>query len=194
MAPVARCLTRTFKTPQFTQCATKNHQHRAAFHLTSTAKDMVAPPDPVSHMRPIIYDDPPVPQPDGAYVRHPYSLSEFESAAGGGGSVVVGDNELQFKLLRQRLDALHQNFWLDSNTRFYSAKQSVLNNLPETATVRDKEQALSVFYKKWVMQEKELTDAYTNEWRRRNTQLIALSARVEFAKLKGCVSSFLKSS
>lgn len=85
----------------------------AAFHASATANDMVAPPDPVSHMRPIIYDDPPAPQPEGAYVRHPYSLSEFQAVAGRDGGMTLGDNELQFKLMRQQLDALHQNFWLD---------------------------------------------------------------------------------
>ncbi|KAF8201847.1 hypothetical protein BJ912DRAFT_921278 [Pholiota molesta] len=172
----------------------QNIAKKVAFHASATANDMVAPPDPVSHMRPIIYDDPPAPQPEGAYVRHPYSLSEFQTVAGRDGSMTLGDNELQFKLMRQQLDALHQNFWLDSNTRFYSAKQSVLSSLPENATARDKEVALSVFYRKWVMQDKERTDEYTVEWRKRNSQLIAMSARVEFAKLKAHLSSLFKSS
>lgn len=77
-----------------------------------------------------------------------------------------------------------QLIYVQSNTRFYAAKESVLGSLPETATARDKEEALSEFYKQWVMQEKEWTDAYTAEWRTRNAQIIALSARVEFAKLK----------
>jgi len=90
------------------------------FHASRTNRDLVAPPDPISHMRPIIYDTPAaVSQP--AYLRHPYSLAEF------GADADSGDHELQFRLLRQQLDTLHQNFWLDVRLLyllpfFFSAK------------------------------------------------------------------------
>jgi hypothetical protein len=78
------------------------------FHMSRTRRGLVAPPNPVSHMRPVIYDDPPsklrLP-----HLRHPYSLSEFKD----GNTSVLGNCELQFRLLRQQLDSLHQNFWLD---------------------------------------------------------------------------------
>ncbi|PPQ83336.1 hypothetical protein CVT25_003975 [Psilocybe cyanescens] len=158
-----------------------------SFHASRNHRDLVAPPDPISHMRPIIYDDPPsLSQP--AYLRHPYSLAEFRAESG------QGDNELQFRLLRQQLDSLHQNFWLDSNTRFYSARDAVLSSLPSTATPRDKEEALSAFFRQWVMQEKDWTDSYTVEWRARNLQLITLSARVEYHKIKSQLSNLFKNS
>lgn len=78
------------------------------FHMSRTRRELVAPPNLVSHMRPVIYDGPPsklrLP-----YLRHPYSLSEFKD----GSTRVLGNYELQFRLLRQQLDSLHQNFWLD---------------------------------------------------------------------------------
>ncbi|KAF8964673.1 hypothetical protein BDZ97DRAFT_1659928 [Flammula alnicola] len=184
-----RCLSHATKTLPLTFRASPSGATAAkrSLHVSAARRDMVAPPDPVSHMRPIIYDDPP-PQGPAPYLRHPYSLSEFKSGDG----AAPGDYEFQFRLLRQQLDALNQNFWLDSNTRFYAARQSVLSSLPETATDRDKEEALSAFFRQWVMQEKDWTDSYTTEWRRRNLQLITLSARVEFQRLKTRLSSFFK--
>jgi len=76
------------------------------FHMSRIRRDLVAPPDPVSHMRPVIYDDPPSKL---VALRHPYSLSEFKD----GNANDPGNYELQFHLLRQQLDSLHQNFWLD---------------------------------------------------------------------------------
>lgn len=70
----------------------------------------------------------------------------------------------------------------------------MLGSLPANATARDKEEALSEFYKQWVMQEAEWTDAYTTEWRSRNARLIALSARVHFAKFMARLSPTFKSS
>lgn len=59
-------------------------------------------------MRPIIYDDAPLPPPPSR-IRHPYSLSEF--AAGAQSEAAV--SELQYRLQRQQLDAFHHNFWFD---------------------------------------------------------------------------------
>lgn len=91
------------------------------FHMSRTHRDLVAPPNPVSHMRPIIYDDPPsklrLP-----YLRHPYSLSEFKD----GNTSVLGNCELQFRLLRQQLDSLHQNFWLDVSGPIFSCETFLL--------------------------------------------------------------------
>jgi len=159
------------------------------FHASTAQCNLVAPPDPVSHMRPIIYDNPPSQLP-APYLRHPYSLSEFRTEAENDS----GNHDLQYRLLRQQLDSLHQNFWLDSNTRFYAARDAVLGSLPSTTTTRDKEEALSTFYRQWVMQEKDWTEGYTREWRTRNFQLIALSARVEYHKLKNRLTDFFKSS
>jgi hypothetical protein len=72
-------------------------------HSSARTCDYVAPPDPISNIRPILYDDPaPV---TSEPLRHPYSLNEF------------GDDsdtlEYQWKLQRQQLDAFNDNFWRD---------------------------------------------------------------------------------
>ena len=69
-------------------------RHGRSLHASLVRRDLVGPPDPVSHLRPIIYDDAPPPP---AQVRHPYSLREF-----------TGDTrEYQWKMQRQELDALN---------------------------------------------------------------------------------------
>lgn len=114
---VPRSLLHNFRgLPVRRTCSAPTAYATRAFHTSPASHDLVAPPDPVSHMRPIIYDDPPTEVPEGTYVRHPYSLSEFQFQEGSTGALSLGDNELQFKISRQQLDALHQNFWLDVST------------------------------------------------------------------------------
>lgn len=81
------------------------------FHGSRPRHDLVAPPHPVSHFRPIIYGDASS-QPPPTYLRHPYSLSEFTTGTATG----LGDHELQFLLQRQQLDTFHHSFWLEVGT------------------------------------------------------------------------------
>jgi len=148
-------------------------------HSSAARLNRVAPPHPISHIRPIIYDDSPAPAPP-TLLRHPYSLDEFANAL----SAPV-DLDLQFKLQRQQLDSFHHEFWLDNNIRYFAAKETVLHNLQDSATSLDKENALSEFNRHWYNQEKARTDSYTSEWRRRNFALIRLAAKVEWQKFAG---------
>jgi len=80
------------------------------FHASASRQHLVAPPHPVSNMRPVIYEDaPPDPQPP-ALLPHPYSLFEFSSTTC---NDQASSLELQFRLQRQQLDAFHHKFWLD---------------------------------------------------------------------------------
>ena len=81
-----------------------------------------------------------------------------------------------------------------SNTRFYAAKEAVQSSLPSTASTRDKEEAISIFLKQWVVQEKDDADAYTEEWRRRNFQLIKIGTRVEFHNLRERILNYFRTS
>lgn len=87
-----------------------NTTRQAVRRLQTSAPrcDRVAPPHPISHIRPIIYDDS-IAASTPTSLRHPYSLSEFNAAS----SDNLGDYEFQYKLQRQYLDAFHHNFWLD---------------------------------------------------------------------------------
>ncbi|KAI0670337.1 hypothetical protein C8Q78DRAFT_1035721 [Trametes maxima] len=139
------------------------------FHASSARQHLVGPPDPVSHLRPVIYDDAP-PAPPAPQVRHPYSLREFTG----------NTREYQWKMQRQELDAFNHKFWLDSNTRFYAAKDAVLQSLPEGTTTEQREDALSAFYSRWVAQERTRLDEYSAQWRKRNWSTILLGARVRY--------------
>ena len=76
---------------------------------------------------------------------------------------------------------------LQSNTRFYAAKEAVLQSLPESTTPEQREVALSDFYTRWVAQERTRLDNYGEEWRRRNWAQITLGARVRYEKFLSCI-------
>jgi hypothetical protein len=152
-----------------------------SLHVSSASRHLVGPNDPLSNLRPIVYTDTPSPTPSTleSHASHPYSLHEFTDSAPHDHTL-----ELQHTLAREQLDAFNHNYWTDSNTRFETAKQSVLTSLPESAASETRENALSEFYKKWVMQEKMRQDEYSTEWRKRNWGTILLAARVEYQRFK----------
>ena len=86
--------------------------HARKLHATIVRRDLVGPPDPVSHLRPVIYDDAPPPPPQ---VRHPYSLREF-----------TGDTrEYQWKMQRQELDTFNHAFWKEVRCLSYATCTSM---------------------------------------------------------------------
>ncbi|KAE9409698.1 hypothetical protein BT96DRAFT_1012636 [Gymnopus androsaceus JB14] len=154
------------------------HSIRLVHASVPTQRHLVGPPDPISHLRPVIYDDVPAPTPP-TILYHPYSLREFDPEPARN----VNAYEMQWKLQRQQIDDMSQNFWLDSNARFEAAKEAVLASLPASATPFDKENALSEFYKQWLLQESERVDEYARLWRARNWANIVLAARVEYSNV-----------
>ncbi|KAH7910182.1 hypothetical protein BJ138DRAFT_139798 [Hygrophoropsis aurantiaca] len=209
---------------------------RRLVHRSACAYTLVGPPHPISNLRPVLYDDPP-PLPNRKNtntstntstntntnttntnnIRHPYSLREFRHDADAHAQYTLA-SELRYKLAQEQLDAFNHNYWLESNTRFEAAKQSVLDSLrapepsqspsspshpptsptpshtspspthPDPLTL---ERALSEFYKKWVVQESARQAAYSAEWRRRNAETILLAARVEYQRFKARISRTL---
>lgn len=140
------------------------------FHRSVACRDLVGPPDPVSNLRPVIYDDLPV---QSTNTIHPYSLKEF-----------TGDpREYQWKVQRQQLDAYNHKFWADSNSRFNAALEARLASLPADCSALEKELAMSAFYGSWLEQEQERLQAYNADWRKRNWDVIVLEARVKYQKL-----------
>ncbi|GJE86911.1 APOPT family protein [Phanerochaete sordida] len=156
----------TCRVPRAVRPALRNSR---TFYASLPRNDLVGPPDPVSNLRPVIYDDAPA---QSAPTAHPYSLKEF-----------TGDTrEYQWKVQRQELDAYHQKFWTDSNTRFNAAVEARLASLPADCTPYEKELAMSDFYGSWLAQEQDGLRTYNAEWRKRNWDLIALEARVKYQK------------
>src|SRR5712671_505229 len=86
--------------------APSNLRSLRLFHSSLRASDHVGPPDQVSNIRPVLYDDPASTNADSAApLRHPYSLDEFRDDA--------DTLEYQWKLQRQQLDAFNDAFWRD---------------------------------------------------------------------------------
>jgi len=144
-------------------------------HSSARTCNYVAPPDPISNIRPILYDDPT--RVTSEPLQHPYSLNEFCDESS-------DTLEYQWKLQRQQLDAFNDNFWRDSNTRFEVAKAAAMSGLSPHATAQQREERLGMFYRKWVLQEATRQVEYNAEWRRRSMEDIALSLRVSYHRLK----------
>lgn len=82
------------------------------FSSTPRSCLLVSPPDPISNIRHVIYDEGTATR-EGVkegFSKHPYSLSEFSQDSF---DSATGQNELQLKLQRQQLDTLDQQFWTD---------------------------------------------------------------------------------
>lgn len=82
------------------------------FSSTPRSCLLVGPPDPISNIRHVIYDEGTATR-EGVkegFSKHPYSLSEFSQDSF---DSATGQNELQLKLQRQQLDTLDQQFWTD---------------------------------------------------------------------------------
>ncbi|KAL5529618.1 hypothetical protein ACEPAG_5603 [Sanghuangporus baumii] len=184
-------------------------QLRRNIRTSSQKRALVGPPDPVSNLRPVIYDE----------VESIPSLRKRREKGKEGDSVAGGENTLslakrtqattshpyqldefsgdpldyQWRLERSRLDAYNHAFWRDSNTRFETAKQAVLSSLPEDASPEAREAALSEFYGKWLQQEHERLREYSNEWNRRNFGGIMLAARAAISQFRSRIFGNSKS-
>ncbi|KAH9843031.1 uncharacterized protein C8Q71DRAFT_699888 [Rhodofomes roseus] len=144
--------------------------HARRLHATLIRGYIIGPSDPISNLRPVIYDDA-VSEPRTG-VTHPYSLREFS-----------GDTtEYQWEMQRQQLDAYNHVFWTDSNLRFNAAKRAFLDSLPDACSAEDSEFALSEFYRRWADQEADRQRAYSVEWRRRNWASVLLGARLAYER------------
>ncbi len=77
-------------------------------HSSASLWHLVGPPNPISHIRPIIYDDVPPPPPPSR-LQHPYSLAEFDPAPPAGSTV----HDIQWRLQRHEIDKLDESFWHD---------------------------------------------------------------------------------
>lgn len=88
-------------------------------HASVQSCNLIGPPDPISHIRPIIYDDSPLPHPP-TLLHHPYSLSEFLPGFPGRTATC----ELQWKLQRQQLDDFNHNFWIDVRFTILSSSRA----------------------------------------------------------------------
>lgn len=102
-----------------------------AFSTSTPSRDLVGPPDPVSNLRPVIYDELPMPQAKPgqntsralAHRPHPYSLNEFTSTARETTRDDYGAYQLRMK--QQELDAFNHAYWTEvCRPTFYQPSSS----------------------------------------------------------------------
>ncbi|CCM02414.1 uncharacterized protein FIBRA_04512 [Fibroporia radiculosa] len=156
--------------------------HIRRIHASAIRFHLVGPPDTVSNIRPVVYDDD-LPN-QRADLTHPYSLREFK-----------GDTrEYQWKMQRQQLDAYNHTFWSNSNSRFEAAKNALLESLPDSCTEEDREFALSEFYRRWIVQETARQQEYDAEWRKQNWSSLLLAIRLSYEKSMARISRLFSSS
>jgi len=144
-------------------------------HASASLRNLVGPPDPVSNLRPVIYDDV-LPASSQSNVRHPYSLTEFGTE--------TATKEYQWKMHRQQLDAFNHEFWVDSNLRFENAKQAILDSIPDSTTSEERERSLSDFYSKWMAQESARQREYSSEMRKQTWANIILNAKAKWEVMR----------
>ena len=82
-------------------------RHLRLLHSSVPTANYVGPPDPLSNIRPVLYNDLSSTTADSP--QHPYSLDEFHNES-------EDTLEYQWKLQRQQLDAFNDAFW--RNVRF----------------------------------------------------------------------------
>lgn len=177
-----------------------SHRFIRLLHSTARSCNLVGPPDPISNLRPVLYNN----NQAATELPHPYSLREFSGD-------VVRDHDLQWRLHQQQLDDFSHNFWTDvsanispilqvkalmtwvqSNTRFEAGKRSVLSSLPESSTAIARERALSEFYRGWVQQEVQLQKVYTTEWRARSYDALKYAARIQWRNFQTWLNNYVK--
>ncbi|WVQ73831.1 hypothetical protein IAR50_003412 [Cryptococcus sp. DSM 104548] len=145
--------------------------------------DLVAPPDPVSNIRPIIYASKPATRPSA---NSPYSASEFP--AGSYGDARLDNMELEWRLRRERVDLMNHRFWASTNQSFNAQQQHRLSLLPPASDpptaedIRLREDCLTQFYADWQIANQDRQIRWVKEWWREIWEGLKIQARLYVLK------------
>ncbi|OCF45050.1 hypothetical protein I317_01101 [Kwoniella heveanensis CBS 569] len=142
--------------------------------------DLVAPPDPISNIRPIIYASKPRINPS---TNSPYSASEFPAGLIAG-DVRLENMELEWRLRRERVDLMNHRFWATTNASFEAQKAHRLSLLPPASDPpteedeRRRQDALTQFYADWQIANQERQVRWVKEWWREVWDGIRIQGRI----------------
>lgn len=106
-------------------------------HCSPIRCDLIGPPDPISHIRPVIYDGPTAPHKPKLSSTHPFSLYEFDDCPPSDIDESLNDMEFQWKLQREQLDIFHQDFWTDVSPSRILLRSPLFIDATEQHTIRD---------------------------------------------------------
>ncbi|WWD16732.1 hypothetical protein CI109_101163 [Kwoniella shandongensis] len=132
--------------------------------LPTSGVDLVAPPDPLSNIRPIIYASKPITRPSS---NSPYSASEFPSD---GSDSRLENMELEWRLRRERVDLTNHRFWATTNANFNAQLAHRLSLLPKASDpptpedTKRHEDCMTQFYADWQMANQERQVAWVKDW------------------------------
>ncbi|EIW65724.1 hypothetical protein TREMEDRAFT_19413, partial [Tremella mesenterica DSM 1558] len=121
---------------------------RRRVEIPTDRVDLVAPPDPESNLRPIIYASRPSWHQSS---NSPYSADEFPSES----DTKLQTKELEWRMRRERVDMMNHRFWAANNIQFQAQLARRLSFLPppsDPSTERDiqrREDCLARFYADW---------------------------------------------
>ncbi|WVO17982.1 hypothetical protein L204_105680 [Cryptococcus depauperatus] len=152
--------------PPCTENGSAPSRRRSSYRddLPMTGVDLVAPPDPLSNIRPIIYASKFITRPSS---NSPYSASEFPTSYS---DSRLEDMELEWKLRRERVDLTNHRFWAAVNTEFEAQLSQRLSFLPPASDpptpkdIKRKEDCLTQFYADWQIANQELQSRWVKEW------------------------------
>ncbi|KAI4503042.1 hypothetical protein M0802_002086 [Mischocyttarus mexicanus] len=117
--------------------------------------DQIGNPDPISHLRPIIF-------------KKPYNESKLEK---------------EYREARENTQLWNQTFWTKHNNSFIQERrkfQETLKTQGKTSLTADE---MSVFYKYFLDKNWRLHFDYNVSWYRKNVYLLLLELRVKISKL-----------
>ncbi|BEI82398.1 hypothetical protein CcaverHIS002_0302660 [Cutaneotrichosporon cavernicola] len=147
--------------------------------------DLVAPPDPLSNIRPVLYAAKRRRRPSNS----PYSAAEFPAeAAGSAAQMRAHELELTFTMHRERVDMGNHRFWAANNADFEAQREERLARLPPASdppTPEDearREAALTQFYRDWQIGTRGRQEAWVRTWWRDVWDGIKLQGRVYVAQ------------
>ncbi|ODO06312.1 hypothetical protein L198_01544 [Cryptococcus wingfieldii CBS 7118] len=150
---------------------------------SSVGVNLVAPPDPVSNIRPIIYASKPATRPSA---NSPYSASEFP--AGNYGDARLDNMELEWRLRRERVDLANHRFWASTNQSFTSQQEHRLSLLPPASDppsaedIRLREDCLTQFYADWQIANQDRQIRWVKEWWREIWEGLKIQAKLYVMK------------
>lgn len=152
--------------------------------------DLIGPPCPLSNLRPTYYAALFPSLPTSSTLPHPYSLDEFPSSASSARLARVQRQlhaaDLEWRLMRYRIDRHDQDFWARTNTQFLSRRDEFVRTerarAPD-AEHRDADVELAPFYK-------EHLDRTRKDYAKYNRELWAMQASLLWPSLKAATRSW----
>ncbi|WWC68849.1 uncharacterized protein I206_102785 [Kwoniella pini CBS 10737] len=157
-------------------------RRRSNANVPTSGVDLVAPPDPASNIRPIIYASKPSINPS---TNSPYSASEFPT---GSSDAKLENMELEWRLRRERVDLMNHRFWATTNLTFEAQKAHRLSLLPPASDPpteedeRRREEALTQFYADWQIANQEKQIRWVKEWWREVWDGIKIQGKIYFLR------------